>query len=385
MSAPFRFDVGAVTGATSTVQLCRTGSFYRADQGRFKVTRGMLEAMVANAQERGVDLPLKLTHEGNTLAAGWVPPSTLSVRPWRTGYGLFGSVTWAQDEALLSALRAGRSKYISPEIVWRDTRMAASPRGHAGEPIGPSLVGAALVLDPFFSMDAVQFSRFASRLAAGLAHKPQRYAMDQGMIDKVKDVLKDKGMAEESLDGAVLALMMALSGGSAEQPSEPMPAEATPEAKPEEEELPYDKAAPAIAAARVAQFDKMAKRLAELEAKDKAREAKENDALFSEFSLAGRLRFADKDEAKKLLEQHGPDAFKAAYGRVPALEQPAPKQTAALPTAKIGEALEQASNKTGAPVVNADKAVPVEAIRKYMRENGVTAAKAATALSRAAK
>lgn len=377
----FRFDVGAVTGATSTVQLCRTGSFYRADQGRFKVTRGMLECMRENAVERGVDLPLKLTHEGNTLAAGWVSPSTLSVRPWRTGYGLFGSVTWAQDEALLSALRAGRSKYISPEIVWRDTRMAASPRGHAGEPIGPSLVAAALVLEPFFQMDAITFAR-ALRQARRFS-LPQRYAMDEKQIEAIKSVLKDKGMPEEACADAVLSLMTVLSGGGAEAPAEePMPAEAKPEEMKPEDELTAS-AAPAIQAARAAQFDRMAKRLAELEVKEKARDESERAALFADFKGRGKLRFAVEADAKALLDESGPVAFKRAYGAIPDLEQPAPKQTGALPTAKIGEALEQASAKTGAPVLNADKAVPVADLKAYMAKHNVTAAKAHTALSRA--
>jgi hypothetical protein len=322
---PFYFDVGAVAaGATSTVQLCRTGSFYRADQGKFKVTRGMLEAMAANAQERGVDIALKLTHEGGTFAAGWVAPSSLTVRPWRSGYGLFGQATWANDGNLLLALKAGRSKYISPEIVWSDRRMASSPRGHAGEPIGPSLVGAALVLDPFFSMDAVQFAR-ALRLASGLSLKPQRYNMDQKQIDAIKALLIEKGLPEETAADAVLALMSLLMGAPAEEaPEEEMAAEAPLEAA----------AAPAIQAARDAQFSAMAKRLEALEAEKKGRDKTERDRLYAEYDGLGKLRFADKAEAKKLLDTHGAGAFAAAYGRVPALvDQAAPPAPAALPTA----------------------------------------------------
>jgi hypothetical protein len=331
----------AAPSAETEVQLCRTGSFYRQDQGKFKVTRGMLEVMVANACERGVDIPLKLTHDGNTFAAGWVSPASLQVRPWRSGYGLFGLVTWAKDEALLSAVRAGRSKYISPEIVWADRRMADSPRGHAGEPIGPVLCGAALVLDPFFSMDAIQFSRFllrpvlAPRLAAGARPKPLRYAMDQSKIDKLKEILKARGLPEEALDGAVLDLMLALSG---EAPAE----EAAPEAEPMPAENPAPAeiaasaapAAPAIAAARDAQFEKVLARLAALEAEKAARDAAERASLFASFEKEGRLRFADAAEARRLLDTHGADAFRAAYGRVPALvATPAPDAPAALPTA----------------------------------------------------
>jgi hypothetical protein len=355
----------AAPSAETEVQLCRTGSFYRADQGKFKVTRGMLEVMVANACERGVDIPLKLTHDGNTFAAGWVSPASLQVRPWRSGYGLFGLVTWAKDEALLSAVRAGRSKYISPEIVWADRRMADSPRGHAGEPIGPVLCGAALVLDPFFSMDAIQFSRFllrpvlAPRLAAGARPKPLRYAMDQSKIDKLKEILKARGLPEEALDGAVLDLMLALSG---EAPAEEAPAE---EPMPAENPAPAEiaaaatPAAPAISAARDAQFERMAARLAELEAKDKAREAAERASLFAAFEREGRLRFADAAEARRLLDTHGADAFRAAYGRVPALvEQAAPAAPAALPTAATvatSEMAERAGVSTSAIRISDDE------------------------------
>lgn len=205
--------------------------------------------------------------------------------------------------------------------------------------------------------------------------------MDQKQIDAIKDVLKEKGMPEESLDGAVLSLMMALSGGAPAE-EEPMPAEATPEEPKPEDELTAS-AAPSIQAARAAQFDAMAKRLAELEGREKKRDEAERATLFAAFKSEGKLRFAEEAEARKLLDTYGPEAFKAAYGRVPSLEQPAPKQAGPLPTAKIGETLEAASKKTGAPVLNAERAVPVDQIRAYMREHNVTAAKAATALSRA--
>jgi hypothetical protein len=328
------FEVPTTTSqaAETEVQLCRTGSFYRSDQGKFKVTRSMLETMAANACERGVDIPLKLTHEGNTLAAGWVSPASLQVRPWRSGYGLFGRVTWAADAAIVAAIRAGRSKYISPEIVWADRRMADSARGYAGEPIGPVLCGAALVLDPFFSMDAIKFAR-AMRQALGRPNLPLRYAMSQEQIDKLKEILKEKGMPEEALDGAVLALMMALSGEApAEAPAEePMPAE---NPAPAEIAASAAPAAPAIQAARDAQFEKVLARVTALEAEKATRDAAERSSLFAAYESKGKLRFADAGEARKLLDTHGAAAFKAAYGRVPELvATTAPEAPAALPTA----------------------------------------------------
>jgi phage I-like protein len=196
--------------------------------------------------------------------------------------------------------------------------------------------------------------------------------------EKLKEVIDALGKTSLSEEEQAELVKVCASG-------EAMPPEEE-EALPEEDmpagDAPADLAA-SIKTARADQFTAMARRLAELEAKEKTREASERDALFADFKGRGKLRFAVEDKARKLLDTHGAEAFKAAYGDVPSPEQPAPKQTASLPTAKIGEALEAASQKTGAPVVNAEKAIPVPQIQAYMREHKVTAAKAATALSRA--
>jgi hypothetical protein len=146
----YKFNAEAPSGM---VQLARTGSFFRADQGQFKVTKAMLLQMRDNAIERGVDIPLKLTHEKEEYAAGWISPETISVQPWRNGYGLFGKANFTDETK--AAIRQGAVRYISPEIVWNAKRMSASRKGAAGENIGPMLVAAALVLSPFFEMEPV--------------------------------------------------------------------------------------------------------------------------------------------------------------------------------------------------------------------------------------
>jgi phage I-like protein len=198
--------------------------------------------------------------------------------------------------------------------------------------------------------------------------------------EKLKEVIDALGKTSLSEEEQAELVKVCASG-------EAMPKEAP------EEEMPEDMpagdtdptlAASAVTAERAEQFSAMTKRLAVLEAKDKKREAEERAALFADFKGRGKLRFTTEEKARRILAL-GVQSFRDAYEDIGDLEQPAPKLTASLPTAKIGEALEAASQKTGAPVVNAEKAIPVEAIRKYMRENNVTAAKAHVALSRAAK
>lgn len=163
----FRFDAKAPNGL---VQLARTGSFYREDQGRFKVSKAMLLQMRDNAVERNLQIPIKLTHEREEYAAGWIACDSISVQPWQGGYGLFGKAVWT-DEAR-NAIKQGAVKYLSPEILWNAKRLQASARGEAGETIGPMLVGAALVLSPFFDMEPVSaYAREAKKLRLAYAAK----------------------------------------------------------------------------------------------------------------------------------------------------------------------------------------------------------------------
>jgi hypothetical protein len=342
----------------SEIQLCRTGSFYRDDQGKFKITRAMLEAMAANAQERGVDLPIKYTHEGNTLAAGWVSPKGLAVRPWRGGYGLFGRVKWTEEAA--AHIGRGALKYISPEIIWGDKRLADSERGYAGEPIGPSLMAGALVLDPFFNMDPVRFAR-ACGAAKEHPVRVRRYSMlDQGMIDKMKEILGGVGLPEDKLADAVLQLMAALEGGAPAPAEEPMPEEgAAIEAAAQPPEL-------------AASVSLLATKVATLEAGQKKREGDEKSTLFASYKAQGKLRYAVEAEARQLLEKSGVDAFKAAYSRVPALTGgSSPKAPGHLPTA-----VEVAT----AP---AEYAPSPEELRAYSKQHGVGLSKALVALRKA--
>lgn len=335
----FLFDLAP--NATGRIQLARTGSFYRQDQGNFSVTKKMLEMMAANAVERGVDIPIKLTHDGGTYAAGWVAPASLQVVPWGSFYGLFGVPRW-DDVDVKAAGVAGKLKYTSPEIVWNDRRMADSKRGKAGEPIGPMICAIALVLDPFFTMDPVVFSRLpkASTPKPATRLTPRSYSMltiDQARTQAEALIKSCKGDIA-TLDSVALQLMADANGAPSAE--EPMPEEivAAAEETPVPEEEPVAAAAgyskdPVVAALQK-QSESQAKELAGLRKAQEAQAKKDRDVLYAEFSRDGRLRNADAKESRELLDKHGEQAFRAAYGRNPKLVgiTPPPAPTAAPAT-----------------------------------------------------
>ena len=84
---------------SSEIQLCRTGDFYRADLGHFKVRQSTLDKMMLNAVERGVDIPINYHHLGNNAqapiesrnAAGWVSPKSLRIAGYKGGLALYGN------------------------------------------------------------------------------------------------------------------------------------------------------------------------------------------------------------------------------------------------------------------------------------------------------
>jgi hypothetical protein len=109
--------------------------------------------------------------------------------------------------------------------------MADSSRGYAGEPVGPALVGAALVLDPFFSMDPVRFARALRRALS--RPKAQEYAaMDMNALkEQVAKFLVSKGIAEDASGGmAAEILLMCNEPDADDAPAEPMAADAAPAA-----------------------------------------------------------------------------------------------------------------------------------------------------------
>ena len=348
LSDPFLYDLGSALAAvpvsespvTSEIQLCRTGSFYRADMGHFKVTQTTLQKMLTNAQERGVDLPINYFHQGSNSAApvadrgaaGWVSPSTLSIRSYKGGYGLFGQARWTAEA--VTAIRGQTLKYISPEIVWSDTRMAASESGPAGQPIGASLVGAALVNDPFFNLNPVSFSR--ARFGAR-----KRYSMlsDEGKTNLGK-LLSSAGVAAEALDGllAQVELLVLKDYQTAEaMPApmeEPMPAAATPAAP--ADALP---GAAALAASRDV-VATLTARLTRMEAAEASRQAEVTAQLFERYRSEGRFRFVatpgtDPDGTKqaKRIFGHGVAFAREVFEAVaPLTGSRAPLASGPLPT-----------------------------------------------------
>jgi hypothetical protein len=340
------FDVGALPQSSpvtsSVVELACSGYFFREDQGFFQVDRRTLEAMRANAQERGVKIPIKYRHPSimpkevakpgepvadisDQIAAGWINPKTLVVarkgRDWR----LTGRVEWTA--AAVPRIKAKEVQYLSPEIQWNSKRSATSQRGRAGESIGPELIAAAFVPEPFFNLAPVEIAEFARRA--------RRYSMlDQGMIDKFKEILGGLGLPEDKLADAVLQLMAAQDAGAEAPAEEPML-----EAKDEAAAAPVP---PALAASKVAGESEVLKKL--------------------------------EDISKRLgaLEAGKTEVFHQAYGKaLSLLAGAAPKAPGRLPNAS--EVASGQSGYTPSP----------EELKAYSQKHGVGLSKALVALRKA--
>lgn len=382
----YKFEAQAPNGM---VQLARTGSFFRADQGQFKVTKAMLLQMRDNAVERAVDIPLKLTHEKEEYAAGWISPETMSVQPWRNGYGLFGKANFTDETK--AAIRQGAVRYISPEIVWNAKRMSASRKGPAGENIGPMLVAAALVLSPFFEMEPVSaYGREAQKLRryAAKGDSQMQYSwmnlLGEEKLAALGAKLVAAGVKEAAAAGlaAEITLMMLReqvkeAGAEPEEEKKeleieikteaeegympPMAEEMVEEMQMQEDGQPMPASqAPALAAslqriaaafglktgANTEQLVALAsalkeaqnvnsKRLAALEAAEKKRQDSEAAELFSRYSSEGRFRAystatdtTGADYAKNLLDKSGIAVFKTVFEPVAPLTSAAPSAPA---------------------------------------------------------
>lgn len=328
--------------AQCEIQLCITGAFYRVDMGHFKVTPRTLEKMMQNAQERGVDIPVNYHHLGNDPqapiksreAAGWVSPKSLRIGSYKGGQALFGMAVWTAEAA--AALKGEKLRYISPEIEWAATRMAASEAGPAGAPIGPMLTAAALTNDPFFSMNPVTFSR--------RYNSARRYSMlsDTAKANILK-LLKSAGVDATVLDGLMAQILVEIMTQAPE----------TPEAPVVEEVMPAAAAAPAAEgtaqASLAASRDVNAalnKRLALLESRELTRETEHGAALYSRYESEGRFRIyavADTDptgaKAAKAKLAKGLAFFREVFDGVPPLTGQRPPAAATnLPRAGAGSA-----------------------------------------------
>jgi phage I-like protein len=376
----FQFDAPLAQPLTSNaipsgeiegeIQLLRTGNFYRQDLGHFKITRNTLEKMVANAQERGVDLPVNYLHLGadpnarkeDREAAGWVPAMSLTIRGYKGGHGLFGRVRWTAQAAQKIAEK--KLKYISPEIVWSDVRMAASPNGPAGAPIGPQLVGAGLVNDPFFNLDPVTLSRHnRATLFSIMPHERVNYMLSDNSKAEITDLLIKSGIGKDSVEGVLAQIQVKIMEDyKTSEKIETMP-EAAPmtEAEMQMGEEKKDEYGKIIAAQREAMKTLNAK-VAELEARDQKRVSEETQALFVRYKGEGRFRiFARANEdptgekkAGEILKQ-GLSIFRNVFDSVdPLTGQKPPVVNGDLPTV--------------ADAGNSDAANDRE-IRKYMADH----------------
>jgi phage I-like protein len=336
----FLFDLGALacevvveSPIESEIQLCRTGAFYRADMGHFKVTRSTLEKMVQNAIERGVDIPINYYHKGGDhnapnserKAAGWVRPASLLIRGYKGGFGLFGVARWTAEAA--QKIKAEELRYISPEIVWADVRMAATEAGPAGEPIGASLTGAALVNDPFFNLNPVVFSW---RGAPGNGAPKRYYMLNDTRKANIEKLLKGAGVPAEALAGLLAQITLEVMASYKEESESPVMA--TEEVK-VEEAMPAAAATPteanaqaqALAASREGQAA-LARRVAQLESEAIQRKADEGAALFERYKKEGRFRVyaeaANDPTGEKKAKEHmgkGVAFFRAVFDAVPPL------------------------------------------------------------------
>lgn len=276
----------------SEIQLCRTGKFYRADMGHFSVTQRTLEKMASNAVERGVDIPINYYHKGNDpnapisdrRSAGKVSPASLSIRGYKGGYGLFGTARWTAEAA--QKIKAGEVNYISPEIEWSATRLAASEAGPAGEPIGPLLTAAALVDDPFFTMNPVTLSRTGAPQRGFKFGASKRYSMiSEAKKGKIAALLTEAGIKEDKLAGLMAQILVELMS----EDEAPAPEVVATEEVAASATTPGAAETPAMAAMRESN-KALAATVARLEAKDKKREEEEGKALFAQYQAEGRFR-----------------------------------------------------------------------------------------------
>ena len=418
----------AMTTPDGLIQLARTGRFYREDHGgSFTVTKRQLLEMRDNAIDRGLDIPVKYTHDGNTYAAGWVDCMSLSVQPMGThGQGLFGKARWTEDAK--GQLDKGALKYISPEIVWAAKRMADTKRGMAGDDVGAMLVGAALVLTPFFDMAPVSlFSALTQGTRGAEMYSHMMSLVSPDKLSEVSEMLKANGIAEDKSMGLAAQLMLSLvremvKGDEYKEESEgegeklevelEMPAvemqtevEGGAPSLPDQELMPVaemgagmDKAKGLMASiervkaafglkatasteslvlaaeAQRKAYSTLQARLGGLEKAEAERQRQAAQATFAKYESEGRFRFQASDsdpkgvDAAKKIFAKGIDVFDAVFGGV----QPLSAFAAAAPKAP-------AAPSAGKRFVD-PSAVPASEIQSYMAQHNVNYGEALKAL-----
>jgi phage I-like protein len=421
----------AMTSPDGLIQLARTGRFYREDHGgSFTVTKRQLLEMRDNAMDRGLDIPIKYTHAGDTYAAGWVDCMSLSVQPMGTyGHGLFGKARWTVEAK--AQLEAGSLKYISPEIVWAAKRMADTKRGSAGQDVGAMMVGAALVLTPFFDMAPVSlfdalgkgtrgakmYSHMmalvsperlaevsAMLVANGVAEDKSMGLAAQMLLGLVRDMIKgveegykEEPMAEEEGEKLEVELEMPAMEMQAEGELMPAVAESKDLIEPTAAEMMPSLAAglekvkkafglqatastDALVATAEAQrkaYTALQSRVAGLEKAETERKQAAAQAVFAKYEAEGRFRFqsTDKDpkglDAAKKIFDKGIDVFEAVFGAVQPLSTFASTPKAPAAPATSGKRYVDPTT------------VPAAEIQSYMAQHNVNYGEALKALLKA--
>ena len=226
-------------------------------------------------------------------------------------------------------------------------------------------------------------------IAVSWGRKAYNYMLSQELIDKLKALVVEKGMPEESASDFLLALMSMLEMGEKEEA--PAPAEMPlADVKPEEQmpmadPMPSDtQALSKVLSALQAQLSAQSKEIAELRKDKQGREQEKRNELFSKFKGEGRLRFAKEADARLILDKHGVDAFTMAFGAVePIVAQVAPKG-ATVPNVNEVVSPTKAKHSLGsiAPVFSQEE---VESFMKRPGNDKLTYRQALSALSRSVK
>lgn len=147
---PLRFDAQRLGDKGAIVnKLVPMGTFHRADfpGGKIIIDKKYLETMLANWKAAGApDLPIDYFHRGDSendglgvdekKAAGWI--SNLEVR----ADGLYAETRWTAKAK--EYIEAEELRYFSP--TWHPNGVNTA----TGERCGPTLLGGALLNDPYF-------------------------------------------------------------------------------------------------------------------------------------------------------------------------------------------------------------------------------------------
>lgn len=187
---------GSVEAAFNKLIPC--GTFHRADfpGGRIVIDAAYLETMVSNWKAAGSpELPIDFFHRGESendglptedkVAAGWI--SSLEVR----ADGLYGETKW--NAKAKAHIEADELRYFSPTFYPDGISQAT------GERQGPTLLGGALLNDPYFK----ELPRLA---ASEISTTKKDTAMDKIKLAALLIIAADTA-TEDTIEARIKALV----------------------------------------------------------------------------------------------------------------------------------------------------------------------------------